>query len=132
MEELIIKYALDKEKPNDVVKTITEATVFGIVYNLKKFIPKFNKLIVSGGGSHNDYIMKRLKEELEIEVLKSDIYDSKEALAFVVLGYQTINNKPSNLITVTNAKEEVILGQITPSPRRKEDFDGSRFKKNRN
>lgn len=132
MEGLIKKYSLEKYAPNDVVKTITEVTIFGIVYNLKKFIPKFDKLIVSGGGSHNSYIMKRLKEELEIEVLKSDISDSKEALAFVVLGYQTINNKPSNLMTVTNAKEQVILGNITPSPRRKEDFDGSRFKKNRN
>lgn len=132
MEEVIIKYNLEKANKADVVRTIAEVTVFGIVYNLGKFIPKFDKLIVSGGGAHNSYIMKRLKEELSSDVVKSEISDSKEALAFVVLGYQTINCKPSNLISVTHAKEEVILGNITLSPRRKEDFNGSRFKKDRN
>ncbi|MBO5948943.1 anhydro-N-acetylmuramic acid kinase, partial [bacterium] len=42
--------------------------------------------------------------------------DGKEALAFVVLGHQTLLNKPSNVCSVTGAKQFVILGNITENP----------------
>ena len=42
--------------------------------------------------------------------------DGKEALAFVVLGYQTLINKPSNVKSVTGAKDYVVLGNITLNP----------------
>ena len=42
--------------------------------------------------------------------------DSKEALAFVVMGHQTLLGKPSNVKSVTGAKDYVVLGNITVNP----------------
>ncbi|EOY7169271.1 anhydro-N-acetylmuramic acid kinase [Clostridioides difficile] len=56
----------------------------------------------------------------EVEVLTQDEYgyssDAKEALAFVILGNETLNNSFSNVISATGAKNKVILGNITPKP----------------
>jgi anhydro-N-acetylmuramic acid kinase len=40
--------------------------------------------------------------------------DHVEAIAFAWLARQTINNLPGNLVTVTGAKQPVILGGIYP------------------
>ena len=42
--------------------------------------------------------------------------DSKEALAFVVMGHQTLLGLPSNVKSVTGAKDYVVLGNITLNP----------------
>ena len=39
--------------------------------------------------------------------------DSKEAVAFAVLGYETMNRRPGNLPAATGANGPVILGSIT-------------------
>jgi len=41
-------------------------------------------------------------------------YDSasKEALAFIILGNETLNDQPSNVKSATGADRHVILGQI--------------------
>ena len=39
--------------------------------------------------------------------------DSKEAVAFAVLGYETMNRRPGNLPAATGASGPVILGSIT-------------------
>src|SRR5690554_1453985 len=91
MEELAEKLEFDKYKKEDIIATITEFTVFGIVYNYKTFIKDFDTVVVNGGGSHNKYIIKRLKESVkEAKVLTGEEYgidsDAKEAIAFAVLG----------------------------------------------
>jgi len=118
MEKLAKNLNFDKYQKEDIITTITEFTVYDITYNYLNFIKDFDKVIISGGGSHNKYIMKRLKENLNSTVLTQDDLgfssDAKEAIAFVVLGYLTMNNKPSNVISATGAKKEVVLGNITP------------------
>ena len=39
--------------------------------------------------------------------------DAKEAIAFVILGNETINHQFSNVPKATGAKKKVILGNIT-------------------
>lgn len=117
MEEISLKYNFDKYKKEDVINTITEFTIQTIVYNYQKFISNYDLVIVSGGGSHNRYIIKRLNEVLEKQVITGDDFginsDAKEALAFVVLGYLTLNNKFGNVKQVTGASKDVVLGSIT-------------------
>ena len=67
---------------------------------------------------NNNYILKYLTDNLKAEVVKSEINDEMEAIGFAMLGYATKNNLPSNVISVTGAKEKVILGNITKVPRR--------------
>lgn len=121
MEQLREKMQLDNYKREDVITTITEFSVINIVYNYRAFLKEFDLVIISGGGSHNKYIMKRLQELLECEVTTQDAYgyssDAKEAIAFVILGHLNLLDKPGNVIGVTGAKDPVILGKITKAPK---------------
>lgn len=118
MEDLILKFKLDNYDKEDIIATITEFTVYSIIYNYKEFLDNIDLVIVSGGGSHNKYILERMKEILKVEVMTGDEYgissDAKEAVAFVVLGYLTLNNRAGNVKSATGAKKSVILGKITP------------------
>ncbi|HBH3601495.1 TPA: anhydro-N-acetylmuramic acid kinase [Clostridioides difficile] len=108
----------------DLIATVTMFTAKAIYYNYKNFIlPKVNvdTLLIGGGGAHNLTLIGYIKELLlEVEVLTQDEYgyssDAKEALAFVILGNETLNNSFSNVISATGAKNKVILGNITPKP----------------
>ena len=120
MNELATQLQFERYRPQDILTTITEFTVYGIVYHYLNFLDHVDQAIICGGGSHNQYIMKRLKESCPFEVLTGEEFginsDAKEAVAFAILGYQTIHHRPSNMKQATGAKEDVILGDITLNP----------------
>lgn len=109
-----LKYTKDYK---DIITTISAYTAESIVNQYEKFFDKIDKVIVTGGGANNNFIMNYLKSHLKIEVIKSDICDEMEAIGFAMLGYATINNLASNVISATGAKEKVILGNITNAPK---------------
>lgn len=117
LEELSKKYNFDSYAKEDVIATITEYTVYSIVYNYRMFIKDIDMIIVGGGGSHNGYIMKRLKEEFGDIVYSQDELgyssDAKEAIAFVVLGYLSLCGMSGNVKNATGAKFSAVLGNIT-------------------
>src|SRR5690554_171316 len=119
VDELLSKYSgYDKQ---DYLNTFTNITIDSIVNSYKMLINKYKKIdeiIFSGGGTHNKYILDEIGKRLEdVKISKSSDYnisvDFKEAIAFIVLGNQTLNNKPSNHIKATGAKRKTILGQIS-------------------
>ena len=80
-----------------------------------------DKVIVGGGGSHNQTLMKMIKALLyDIEVYTQDEIgyssDAKEAIAFAILGNETLHQHFSNVKSATGAKHNVVLGNITPKP----------------
>lgn len=117
LEEFALKYQFDMYDKKDIITTIAEFTVYSIVYNYKTFIKDIDRVIVSGGGAHNQYIMQRLKEELGDIVYRCDEVgldsDAKEAFAFAVLGYLSVTNRYGNVRKATGAKHNVVLGEIT-------------------
>lgn len=122
LDKMLNKYNyIDK---HDLIATVTMFTARTIYDNYKNFvIPKVNidTLLIGGGGAHNATLMGYIKGLLpEIEVLTQDDYgyssDAKEALAFIILGNETLNNSFSNVVSATGAKNKVILGNITPNP----------------
>jgi anhydro-N-acetylmuramic acid kinase len=77
-------------------------------------------VLVSGGGAHNVGIMAGLQERLPgFRVEPSDVMnvhaDAKEAVAFAVLGYETLRGRAANVPRVTGASRGVVLGAIAPS-----------------
>ncbi len=111
----------------DIIYTLTAFTVYGVVYHIEKYLAKtkaVDLLLVGGGGAHNLLMMDLLRKALpKTKVMTQDEYgyhsDAKEALAFVVMGNETLHQAPSNVPSATGAKELVILGNITPCSRKR-------------
>lgn len=83
--------------------------------------PPGARVVASGGGVRNAALLTMLRERLArdgAELVISDALgidaDAKEALAFAVLGYETLRGKPANLPAATGAKRPAILGAIAP------------------
>ena len=107
-------------RPQDLLRTATELTARSIRDALERFVfpkVKTNRSIVSGGGAHNRFLIRRLQEILrELPVNLSDNYglpvDAKEAIAFAVLADRSLHGHAGNLPTVTGARRSVVLGKI--------------------
>lgn len=104
----------------DKIATITELTAKTLTMEIKKYIDsgEIKEVLVSGGGSNNKTLMKRIEHSLfdEVRVMGTDIAgvhaDEKEAVTFALLGYLCYLKKPNNLPSATGANKEVIMGKI--------------------
>jgi len=122
----IIEAYKAKHKHKDIVCTLTEFTAMSIALAYRQWVlPRYDlkRIIFSGGGALNDYLLKRVQTLLpEIAVETISHYgikeDEKEALAFIVLAHETLSQYPSNVPTATGAQNRVMLGQIQPVIRR--------------
>lgn len=106
---------------HDILATATAFTAKSIAENYKRFVfaeLPVSEVVVSGGGAYNKTLMRMLMEYLpgcEVKTLESlgMSPDAKEAVAFAVLGHETLNGRPSNMPRVTGASRPVILGNVT-------------------
>lgn len=116
MEMLDNKFNFKEYKKEDIICTITYFTAYSICYQYQKFIVDFDQVIVSGGGSHNKFLLNTMRKMLSVPVFTQDELgyssDAKEAIAFVVLGYLTLNGKSGNVKSATGASKGAILGNI--------------------
>jgi len=118
-QTLMTKYK--NHAPEDIIHTLTVATASTMISNIKQFIlnkHEIDELIISGGGVHNQFLMNFIQKSLpDIKVLSSDDVglssDYKEALAFIVLGNQTLFQQTANLPSATGAKKHVVLGTVS-------------------
>ena len=107
--------------PEDIIATLTWFTAYSIAENYRQFIlpnHKLTQVVLGGGGAHNATLKQMLSDELSgIKVLcQEDLgysSDAKEAIAFVILGNETMHHQFSNVPKATGASQKVILGNIT-------------------
>ena len=110
----------------DLVATATAFTARTIAEAYRRFvIPKWpiGRTVLGGGGAHNATLRRMLAEELPgVKVMTQDEIglssDAKEAIAFAIMGNETMYGYPSNVCSATGASSPVILGNITPAPRK--------------
>jgi anhydro-N-acetylmuramic acid kinase len=104
----------------DILATLTEFTARAIAKSYRDFLPVFpDEVLIGGGGGRNSYLMKRLQDLLAPAIVKrTDDFgmsgDSKEAIAFALLGYLRLKERAGNLPSVTGALRSVLLGKIFP------------------
>ena len=103
----------------DAVATLTMLTVRTVAEALKGVSPAANLLIASGGGARNPALIEGLRNELPgVRIAISDEFgvdaDAKEAMAFAVLGYAALRERPAGLPRVTGARGPRVLGSIVP------------------
>lgn len=106
----------------DILATATALTAKSITQSYQQFIfPTIDiaEVILSGGGTHNKTLISMIKQGLPAAVsVKTTAEfgvpdDAKEALAFAILGHETLMGRPSNLPSVTGASRPVVLGNLS-------------------
>jgi len=107
----------------DQLATACALTARLIVDALRVFGDRFHgEMIVSGGGTKNQAIMRYLREYLgdDVPIRATDAFgvpgSAKEALAFAMLSVATLDGIPANVPSVTGARRAVVLGSVTPRP----------------
>ncbi|WJQ83118.1 anhydro-N-acetylmuramic acid kinase [Brevibacillus brevis] len=105
----------------DLLATVTALTATTIANAYMQFVlptTKVEEVIVSGGGAHNQTLLAMLQRQLPtgMTVMTAQQFgmpdDAKEAVAFAILGHETLMGRPSNVPSVTGAKRAVPLGNI--------------------
>ena len=120
--DVLINRILNKyinEIKEDIIHTLTIFTAKSIIKSYKDFVLNkydLDEIIFTGGGAYNKYLIKYISQNIDIDVkIFEEINgnsDAKEAIAFAVLGNETLHHIPNNMPSATNAKNNVILGQI--------------------
>ncbi|GAB5464902.1 MAG: anhydro-N-acetylmuramic acid kinase [Candidatus Kapaibacteriales bacterium] len=110
--------SIRNSSPPDIVRTLTEFTAWSIATNIERFANPEAKIIVSGGGTKNSFLMQLIKRSLpQAEVVISDTAgissDQKEAVCFAYLAYRTLAGMKSNIPNATGAKRSAVLGSIS-------------------
>ncbi len=108
----------------DLLATLTAFTAATIARAYRNFLlPRgpIETVICGGGGVHNVTLMGHLRRELApARVTTHSEFgvpdDAKEAIAFALLAYETLHDRPSNVPAATGATRSAILGKIVLPP----------------
>ncbi len=94
----------------DVLRTFTEH----IAHQLSANLPKGSRVLVTGGGAYNLFLMERLKSisKVELEIPSPRIIEFKEALVFGLLGVLKLRGEVNCLASVTGSKKDHSSGKI--------------------
>ena len=105
----------------NLLATASRVTTASIMQAVRAPFNQPDELIVSGGGIENQALMDQLRKlaadcPIEVSDTRGVPSQSKEALAFALLGAATLDGIPANIPSVTGARRPVVLGCITPRP----------------
>lgn len=118
LEELLCWEEARLGSPEDIIATLTALTAETIAISYRRFIPgKVDELILCGGGAANPVLVEMIRHSTKLPVRLFDEFgvpsDAKEAVAFALLGSETLRGVPSNVPTATGAIHPVIMGKVS-------------------
>ena len=95
---------------NNKLRTLIEH----ICLEISKHISADSKILVTGGGAHNAFLIQELQKKSKAQVIvpEKDIVDYKEALVFAFLGVLRFRNENNCLASVTGAEKDSCGGII--------------------
>ena len=103
----------------DVQATLSRFTAATIAQALGQQMPDCQRLLVCGGGVHNDQLMDNLRAAhpgIKVESTRAHGLDPDfvEAMAFAWLARETLAGRPGNVVAVTGARGPRVLGCVYP------------------
>ncbi len=119
--EFVVEEILPMIEPYDmpleaVLHTFIEHAAFQIAQtiNQNKESANRDKLLITGGGALNDYLISRIDHYADVEIIIPDkqIIDYKEALIFALLGVLKDQGEVNCLKSVTGAQKDHSSGVI--------------------
>ncbi len=106
----------------DRVATATAFTAESIAASYRDFIlpgRSIARVLVAGGGALNATLLRMIAERLPAGITVQTTGElgvpdqAREAMAFALMGHESLMGRPSNLPAVTGARRPVVLGTIT-------------------
>ncbi len=115
--ELVRQLWEQDQRGAELVSTLTQLTVESIAQAYRDWLGPIDRVILCGGGARNPELVRRLAAELSpvpVETLEALGWDAgaKEAVAFAVMGYETLRGHSSNIPSATGASRPVVQGKI--------------------
>jgi anhydro-N-acetylmuramic acid kinase len=97
-------------KQIDLLRTFTEHVARQIARSFKVR----SKILVTGGGAYNDYLLSRIQYYKEVTLIKpsAELLEYKEAVIFGLLGILRLRDEVNCLKSVTNASKNHSSGKI--------------------
>lgn len=111
-ESFMPELSLCSSSIHNKLRTVTEHIAFQITNSLSD-LPK-GKLIITGGGALNSFLIKKMKEQTlhEVVIPHESIINYKEALIFAFLGLLKMRGETNSLASVTGARVNSSSGCI--------------------
>ncbi|MBP7173197.1 MAG: anhydro-N-acetylmuramic acid kinase [Cloacibacterium sp.] len=105
-------FPLLKDNPEDCLATFTEHAAIQLAEILTKYHIK--KLLVTGGGAYNQFLIERLKSKTSASIIipNKKIVDFKEALIFALMGVLRWNNRINILSSATGSTHDHSSGIV--------------------
>ncbi|MFY0631374.1 MAG: anhydro-N-acetylmuramic acid kinase [Flavobacteriaceae bacterium] len=99
----------------NTIETFLRTYVEHVALQIASVILPYNKVLFTGGGVYNDFLISRINKILETEIIvipSTEIIDYKESLIFALLGLLKLQGKVNCLSSVTGAKKNHSSGRI--------------------
>jgi anhydro-N-acetylmuramic acid kinase len=120
-DRFLARHAEGLRRLNDAdgAATLTELTARTVAQAIVATNFRAPRAIVSGGGARNPHLLQRLSHHApHARIETSDRHgvpvDAKEAIAFAILGYETLRGRAANVPAATGAERPAVLGAIVP------------------
>jgi anhydro-N-acetylmuramic acid kinase len=106
---------------SDALRTYTEHIAVQVALAVEKQLPDFDipntRLLVTGGGAFNHFLINRLREHLEpmrveVELPEATLVNFKEALIMALLGVLRWRDEATTIASVTGAVRDSIGGAV--------------------
>ncbi|MEO9570734.1 MAG: anhydro-N-acetylmuramic acid kinase [Polaribacter sp.] len=109
-KEIFSRLESSKRKPEDLLRTFTDH----IAREIAKVLPKGVKVLVTGGGAFNEYLIYKINFNKKVNLIipSIELTDFKEALVFAFLGLLRIDNQVNCLSSVTGAQKDHSSGKV--------------------
>jgi anhydro-N-acetylmuramic acid kinase len=100
-----------------LLSTLTQFTVETVAHAYRRWLGPVDTVILGGGGARNAEVVRRLRALLAPAPVRVHEEfgingDAKEAMAFAVMGYETLRGLPSNVPSATGARRPAVLGKV--------------------
>ena len=121
VKDLIARARSAGASDEDIVATAVQLTAESVGDAYRRFIAEpMREVLVSGGGAKNPALFAAIvKSAGPVKVRHFDevFFDgeAKEAVAFALLGYLHVTNRPGNVPSATGARGTRVLGKRTPA-----------------
>lgn len=115
-EHVLSSMPVDEYAITDLLRTYVEFIAQQVAMQLSMVVGRTcGKMLVTGGGVHNDFLVERLQDRLsenavEVCIPEAAISDYKEAILMAMMGYHYLEGIANTVHMATGARQAVIGG----------------------